>query len=95
MNECLKERGPWAQSSSLIETAVAIGHANDRSGMALLLSMAPSVQECDGGGEGVTGVSGEARELRGDHPFKVLGYFRRRGAGVWGTWQTLLFHTQA
>lgn len=32
----------------------------------------------------MTGVSGEARELRGDHPFKVLGYFRRRGAGCLG-----------
>lgn len=44
---------------------------------------------------GVTGVSGEATELRGDHPFKVLGYFRRRGTGCLGTWQTLLFQTQA
>lgn len=32
----------------------------------------------------VAGVSGEAMELRGNHPFKVLGYFRRRRAGCLG-----------
>lgn len=87
VNECLEERGPWlwAQSSSPMETEAGPLDMPTVGQEWLCCSQCPHLYECVMGAVGeVAGDSGEAVELRGDRPFKVLGYFRRRRAGCLG-----------